>query len=160
MTSIAQIITRLDRGGSAEIVMELSEKLQKRGFSITLVTGRTVNAQRSIDQFVKVSGVSFYYVEKLVRELNPLKDVCAFFSILKIIKKVKPMIVHTHSSKAGIIGRAAAYAAGVPYIIHSPHGHIFYGYYGGALSFFFIFLERIAAKCTRRIVTLTESGML
>jgi glycosyltransferase involved in cell wall biosynthesis len=72
------------------------------------------------------------------------------------LREKRVQILHTHTSKAGFIGRLAARLAGVPVVIHTPHGHIFYGYYGRYLTSLFVALERLAAPLADRIVTLTD----
>ena len=66
--------------------------------------------------------------------------------------------MHTHTSKAGLLGRVAARLAGVPIVIHTPHGHVFYGYFGPALTRLFVWLERWAAGFSQRVISLTEKG--
>jgi glycosyltransferase involved in cell wall biosynthesis len=95
-------------------------------------------------------------VPELVRRVDPLSDVRAFISILKIIRRERPVIVHTHTSKAGLLGRMAASLCRVPVIIHTPHGHVFWGYFTSWKTRFFIFLERVFASLTDRIITLTD----
>jgi glycosyltransferase involved in cell wall biosynthesis len=92
---------------------------------------------------------------KLVRDLNPLADLSAFISLLKIIRRARPRIVHTHTSKAGILGRWAAWLCRVPVIVHTPHGHVFWGYFKPWQTRLFILLERWTARITTRIVALT-----
>ena len=91
----------------------------------------------------------------LVRDLNPFSDIIAFFSLLNIIWSEKPHIVHTHTSKAGILGRWAAWFCRVPIIVHTPHGHVFWGYFKSWQTRLFILLERWTAQITNAIVTLT-----
>ena len=158
-TSILHIVTRLDRGGSAEIVLELARMLSGDNMRVGLVVGRTVEPQEDLDSFAERTGITIYTIPELVREVSPLIDITAFFKIRKLIRRFKPDIVHTHTSKAGIIGRFAARASGVRCIVHTPHGHIFYGYYSSFRTFFFILLERIAAKITSKITVLTEKGL-
>jgi len=78
--------------------------------------------------------------------------------LCRVMRAQRPAIVHTHTSKAGFVGRLAARLASVPAVIHQPHGHIFYGYYGDGRTAFYIALERIAARWTDCIVTLTDRG--
>lgn len=80
----------------------------------------------------------------------------AFIKILFILKKIKPQILHTHSSKAGVLGRVAGKILKIKKIIHTPHGHIFYGYFGKIKTFIFIFIERLLAKFTDTLIALTE----
>ena len=152
---ILYIITRLDKGGSAEHVLECCEYFEKKDdFEIILIYGGETKLNLDFKN---------YYVKFLQREISLIKDIIAFFKILEIIKKEKPDIIHTHSSKAGIIGRWAAWLARkINYklkflrIIHTPHGHIFYGYYGKLKTLLFLLLERLTAKITDKLVALTE----
>jgi glycosyltransferase involved in cell wall biosynthesis len=102
-------------------------------------------------------GVRLVDVPTLGREVGP-RDAIALMQLLGVIRRERPAIVHTHTSKAGFVGRLAARLARVPVIIHQPHGHIFYGYYGPRRTAFYVRLERLAARWTDRIVTLTERG--
>jgi len=152
---ILHIITRLDKGGSAEVVVYICEYFNKKeGYEIVLVYGGETKVNLSCKN---------YYIKELKRKISLVNDIIAFLKIYKIIKKEKPDIVHTHSSKAGIIGRWAAWLARkINYklkflrIIHTPHGHIFYGYYGKLRTFLFLFLERLTAKITDKLIALTE----
>src|ERR1700716_2389628 len=91
-------------------------------------------------------------------EVAPLADLTALAQLIRLSRRERPSIVHTHTSKAGFIGRLAAVIARVPAVIHQPHGHVFYGYYSRRRSAVFIVLERQAARWTDRIVTLTDRG--
>jgi len=152
---ILHIITRLDKGGSAETVVYICEYFNKKeGYEIVLVYGGETKVNLSCKN---------YYIKELKRKISLVNDIIAFLKIYKIIKKEKPDIIHTHSSKAGIIGRWAAWLARTTsyklqatIIIHTPHGHIFYGYYGKLRTLLFLFLERITAKITDKLVSLTE----
>jgi glycosyltransferase involved in cell wall biosynthesis len=152
---ILHIITRLDKGGSAETVVYICEYFNKKeGYEIVLVYGGETKVNLSCKN---------YYIKELKRKISLVNDIIAFLKIYKIIKKEKPDIIHTHSSKAGIIGRLAAWLVRkINYklkffrIIHTPHGHIFYGYYGKLKTLLFLFLERLTAKITDKLVALTE----
>jgi len=108
-------------------------------------------------QRAKMAGVTVIPLPSLVRRLDPFRDFLAFFSILKTLVKEKPYIVHTHSSKAGLLGRWAAKLARTPIIVHTPHGHVFYGHFGRFASRFFLLLEKITSLITDIIVALTET---
>jgi len=156
--SILHVITRLDRGGSAEVVLELARLLAEHGARVGIVVGRTVEPQVELDSFRSRTGIPVFTVPRLIRKVSPLSDIGAFIGIWRVIRRVRPDIVHTHTSKAGIIGRFAAKLSGVGCIVHTPHGHVFYGYYDPLWTSFFIFLERLAARVTDRITVLTERG--
>lgn len=153
---LIQIITRLDKGGSSENVLLTCEKLNKDEYEIILIYG--------VSQIPNINfQFTTYKIDELVREISPIKDIAAFLKIYKIIKKEKPDIVHTHSSKAGILGRWAAFLLRTVdselrtlKIFHTPHGHIFYGYYNKLITIMFILIEKITAKITDKLIALTE----
>jgi glycosyltransferase involved in cell wall biosynthesis len=153
------IITRLDRGGSAEVVLQWAEGLQKRGFQITIISGRTDNPERDLSAFASRTGIPLVMFPSLQREVQPFSDIKALVILYRYIKKAKPDIVHTHTSKAGFLGRIAAKLNRVPVIIHSTHGHIFYGYYGRLKTKLFILMEKFAGNFTDCITELTQLGI-
>lgn len=155
---ILHLITRLDRGGSAENTVLTVSGLQRKGYHVTLVSGQTLDPSLKLAELDWQRGEGWTEIPQLVRRINPIRDIKAFFKIYALIKRGRFQIVHTHSSKAGILGRLAAKLVGVPIVVHTPHGHVFYGYYGRILSHLFLLLERIWAEFTDRIVTLTERG--
>ena len=94
-------------------------------------------------------------IRHLLRNLKPVSDLIAFFALLLRIRRERPHIVHTHTSKAGILGRWAAWFCRVPVIVHPPHGHVFWGYFNPLQTRLFIGLEKWAARITDAIVTIT-----
>jgi len=102
------------------------------------------------------NGVRILTLPELVRSIVPIQDIKAFFKLMSIFRSERPHIVHTHTSKAGILGRWAAFLAKVPVIVHTPHGHVFWGYFNKWKTSVFVFLERLTAHITDRIITLTE----
>jgi len=91
----------------------------------------------------------------MVREVSPARDVAAVLQLYRLFRRERPAIVHTHTSKAGFVGRFAAWLAGVPAVIHQPHGHIFYGYWSRPRTAMFVALERVAAHWTDTMIALT-----
>jgi len=155
---VLQIITRLDRGGSAKVVLELAAHLDRRVFAAEIISGLTIHPQERIDDYMKRTGIKVRFLPALQRELSWHNEVLATISLYRLIREIKPDLVHTHSSKAGILGRLATKLNGISAIVHSPHGHVFYGYFGRAKTGLFIFLERLSAFWTDNIFTLTEVG--
>ena len=164
MEKILHIITRLDMGGSAQNTLQTCKKLCGK-YETILVHGLSYESRmtdlerRIIEDGVeeaRAQGVKVIPLPSMVRSIRPLKDVRALLSLVWLIFKEKPDIVHTHSSKAGILGRLAAKIAGVPYIVHTPHGHVFYGHFGIVASKIFLWVERIFSKFTDRMVALTN----
>ncbi|MCM8800408.1 MAG: glycosyltransferase family 4 protein [Candidatus Omnitrophica bacterium] len=153
---ILHIITRFDKGGSAKSVYNLVLGLDKERFDLTLISGPdNILYQDNIQLFMQ-SGIRYICIPELVRNINIIKDIKAFFKLYSFIKKERFDIVHTHTSKAGILGRWAARLARIKIIVHTPHGHIFYGYFNWLLSRIFIYLERVTAGITDAIIPLTE----
>ncbi|MFZ5517031.1 MAG: glycosyltransferase family 4 protein [Candidatus Zhuqueibacterota bacterium] len=152
------IVTRLDKGGLADTVLTLCAGVQSRGYDVTCVTGLTRDPHPAYIACRREGKIPLIVVPELRRAIHPYFDAVALVKLIRLIGALKPTIVHTHSSKAGILGRLAAAYWGVPVRIHSPHGHIFYGYFNRASTQFFIALERLLARCTTRIITLTRLG--
>lgn len=153
---VLHIITRLDKGGSADVLLDLASGLKGMGHEVFIAVGPTLSPQTDLGEFSSRTGIPVHLVRSLKRDCSPLTDCLAFFETLKVIRAVRPHILHTHTSKAGFIGRIAGRASGVKTAVHMPHGHIFYGYFSSMKTRLFILLEKIAALCTYRILTLTE----
>jgi len=100
-------------------------------------------------------GIKIFQIPSLVRRISPINDLFALCELVRIIKAEKPEIVHTHTSKAGILGRLAAKMTKVPVVIHTPHGHVLYGHFGPILSKIFFWIEKIFARLTDRVIVLT-----
>ncbi|OLD36955.1 MAG: hypothetical protein AUI57_12725 [Candidatus Rokubacteria bacterium 13_1_40CM_2_68_8] len=154
---VLHAITRLTLGGSSENTIASCVALSRAGYHCTLATSFHESQGPSLDD-ARRRGCRVVDIPSLGRELAPLADLAALRQLLGLIRGARPAIVHTHTSKAGFVGRLAARIARVPGVIHQPHGHIFYGYYGPRRTAFLTLLERRAAKWTDRIITLTERG--
>jgi glycosyltransferase involved in cell wall biosynthesis len=151
---VMHVITRLTMGGSSENTVSQIEALDRVGYASTLVLGP--QSEPKIVETARRRGCRVLEIEGLVREVSPARDVAAVLQLWRLFRRARPAIVHTHTSKAGFVGRLAAWLAGVPAVIHQPHGHIFYGYWSRPRTAMFVALERIAAHWTDTIVTLTR----
>ena len=165
MNKVVHIITRLDRGGSAQNTLLTCGELGRK-YEMVLVHGLSIESQmteqekESVDQGIKDAaerGVKVIAIPSLVRRISPLQDLMALFYLWRLLIRERPSMVHTHTSKAGILGRVAAKFAGVPIIIHTPHGHVFYGHFSPLVSRFFLLTERLMARITDEMVALTEA---
>ena len=161
---VIHVITRFDKGGSAENTFITVRDLDKARYDVVLVKGASppgnsgdleIEAVQANVNTVRRHHVRLICLRHLVRDLQPFSDLATFFSLLRIFRREKPHIVHTHTSKAGILGRWAAWFCRVPIIVHTPHGHVFWGYFKSWQTRLFILLERWTAKVTTAIVTLT-----
>ncbi len=162
---VLHIITRFDKGGSAQNTYLSLLGLKKKNYQLSLVSGLSLESEMNHEeikakekdiQILESEGIVFIRCPSLLRRINVIKDLKAFFDIWRIINKDKPLIVHTHSSKAGLIGRLAAKLAGAPIIVHTPHGHVFFGYFGPFKTKLFIIFEKLASRITDKIVALTN----
>ena len=155
MIGVDHVITRLTMGGSSENTVLTIADLERAGYASTLVLGP--ESEPPVVDDARRRGCRIVEVATLGREVHPLRDLASVGQLWRRFRQARPGIVHTHTSKAGFVGRLAARLAGVPVIIHQPHGHIFYGYWGARKTALFVMLERVAARWTDTIVTLTPT---
>ncbi|MBU0712659.1 glycosyltransferase, partial [bacterium] len=106
---VALVITRLDRGGSAELTMQLAAGLSQNGYTVLLISGKTVEPFWDPVQYAHDNNFSLQYVNSLIRSLHPIRDIVALIQIVNIFRKFRPDILHTNSSKAGLLGRLAGH---------------------------------------------------
>jgi glycosyltransferase involved in cell wall biosynthesis len=161
---VIHIITRLDMGGSAQNTLLTALNHDPQRYSVCLIKGSSHESAMTEEETQLVKdrladgrkhGIEVIDLPSLVRRISPLNDIKSFVLIFRILRKSKPDIVHTHTSKAGILGRLAAWMARVPIIIHTPHGHVFYGHFGRSLSKIFLQMERLLGRITHHQIGLT-----
>jgi glycosyltransferase involved in cell wall biosynthesis len=146
---ITHIITRLIVGGAQENTIATVLGLrQKPGIEVKLISGPTTGPEGSLESEAAKVPSLLTIVPELVRPVHPLKDFIALRKLEKILREQKPDIVHTHSGKAGVLGRIAAKRASVPIIIHHIHGPSFGNFQGAGANFIFTAAEKHAAKAT------------
>ena len=150
--SIIHIITRLLNGGADENTVFSCNHSVSIGDDVTLIIGQEQNKEilSKID-----SRVSLVVVEDLIIEINPIKDLWALFEIKKIIKKISPNVVHTHTSKAGVLGRFAAWLSGTKLIIHTIHSLPFISA-NFFTKFFYLFMEKITSLITHEFINVSN----
>jgi glycosyltransferase involved in cell wall biosynthesis len=155
---VIHIITRLIVGGAQEnTVATVLGLRQKSGVEVNLVSGRTFGPEGSLESEVsKIPGL-LTIVPELIRAVHPLKDWLALRRLEKVLREQKPDIVHTHSGKAGILGRLAARRAGVPVIIHTIHGPSFGNFQNGLNNSVFRAAEKYAAGATTHFIVVADA---
>ncbi len=153
---ILRIIARLNIGGPALHVIILNSELDSSTYVSQLVTGRESPAEGNMNDFAEQKNVHPIIIDALGREIFIRDDLRALVNLIRMIRREKPDIVHTHTAKAGFVGRLAAKLTGVPVIIHTFHGHVFHSYFGYLRTKFFLWLERLMAKFTDVIITVGE----
>ena len=147
----------MNYGGPSRHVINLTACLQKYGYETRLLVGIPESAEGSMLELAHACGVDPAIVARLDRPVMPLSDFAAFQQIMREIRSFRPHIVHTHTTKAGILGRLAAVLCGVPAIFHTYHGFIFSGYFSQPVSQLIVGVERFLAGMTDRLITLTPS---
>ncbi|MCU0498367.1 MAG: glycosyltransferase family 4 protein [Anaerolineae bacterium] len=156
---ILRVISRLNVGGPAIHVSLLTEKLNAPDYPLyhsLLVSGTIGNEEGDMSYYATQHGVEPIYLPELGRSLHPVRDLLTLWKLIRLIRRERPTIVHTHTSKAGFIGRVAARLCGVPVIVHTYHGHVFSGYFGPLKNRLFILLDQITARFSDAILALTQ----
>lgn len=154
---VMRIIARLNVGGPALHVTLLAERLAPPEFESTLVCGRIGPGEGDMAYLAEERGITPVFVPELGRELHPLRDLVTLFKLWRLMRRLKPDVVHTHTAKAGFVGRWAAWLARVPVRVHTYHGHVFHGYFGAAKTRLFLTLERLTARLTDRLITISPA---
>jgi len=154
---VLHVITRMVKGGAQENTLATVAGIHGRGWESALVTGPALGPEGSLEPECLAAGVRLIHVPELVREISPGDDLRALERLTALFRSERPHLVHTHTSKAGILGRIAARRARVPAVIHTPHGHVFHSYEGGLKSRLFIHAERFCAPKADRLIALTET---
>jgi glycosyltransferase involved in cell wall biosynthesis len=165
---ILRIIARLNVGGPARHVVLQTRDLQDEEYQSWLIAGSVPDGEEGMNYLAEESGVCPIYIPEMSRELS-LKDLVSLIKIYREIKRIKPDILHTHTAKAGAVGRLAGFVykwftpaalLGKPReikFVHTFHGHVFHSYYGPARTRFFILIERLLARmATHKIVVISE----
>lgn len=154
---ICRVISRLNIGGPAIHVTLLTKRLNEGIFRSLLIAGEVGAGEGSMEWLALEEGLMVAKIPQLGREINLLRDGSTLWSLFRLFRQEKPMIVHTHTSKAGTLGRLAAIAAGVPVIVHTFHGHVFSGYFSASKTRVFVSIERILARWTDAVVAISPS---
>ncbi|MFH0772263.1 MAG: glycosyltransferase family 4 protein [Candidatus Omnitrophota bacterium] len=154
---VLRIIARLNVGGPAIHAILLTEALNNERFESILVTGHINTGEKDMSYLAKEKGIRPVVIYEMGRCISPVKDLAALWKIYKLMIREKPDIVHTHTAKAGTLGRVAAILAGVPVKIHTFHGHIFDGYFNKFAASIFLLIERALAGFTKYIVVISEA---
>jgi len=152
---IFHVITKLELGGAQKVVLATLDRLPEDQYERALVTGTEGLLVRDATQ---IAGVRVHWIPSLVREIRPVKDVVAFVSLWHLFRRERPDIVHTHSSKAGILARWAAWLAGVPVIFHTVHGFSFNDFQRPIVRSTYQWLERVTAKVTDKLVMVSVAN--
>lgn len=153
---VVRVIARLIVGGPTHHVVTLTERLDPTRFASTLVVGRENPGEHSLVGWARDRGLAPREVPEMVGELGvKRRDVLAVLALTRLMRRERPHIVHTHTAKAGALGRLAAWLAGVPIVVHTYHGHILHGYFSPAVSRGLRAMERWLAVRTQCLVAVS-----
>ena len=156
-TRVLHIITRLILGGAQENTLLTAEGfVKKKEYSVMLACGQQTGPEGDLFVRAKQNNVEIIIVPQLVREIRPFNDIIALIKLYFLIRKNRFDIVHTHSSKAGIIGRVAAHWAGTPIVVHTLHSLVYHEYQNKLINIFYIFLKKIVAKYTDKFISVAD----
>jgi glycosyltransferase involved in cell wall biosynthesis len=155
---VHRVIARLNVGGPALHVVNLSEGLDRSGaFRTRLIAGRVTGDEGDMGYYARERGVEVLELPALSRLVSPLNDLRILWFLFRLFRRERPAIVHTHTAKAGALGRLAAFLAGVPVRIHTFHGHVLGGdYFPAPVTRLYLEIERQLARISQRLVVLTE----
>ena len=167
-TKIIRIIARLNVGGPAKHVVWLTSGLRDAGFDTLLVTGKVPEGEEDMSYFADEMGVTPRYFAEMSREIS-LNDAKTVWKLFRLFRQERPDIVHTHTAKAGTVGRTAGFLyrwltpgvfIGKPRqckFVHTYHGHVFHSYYGRTRTRMFLAIERLLAKLvTDRLIVVSK----
>ncbi len=155
---VVHIITRLILGGAQENTLITCKLLAHRGHDVTLITGPAIGPEGGLFEQTKGQDYKVITVNKLIRAICPLNDTLSYFQIKKLLRQLQPDIVHTHSAKAGILGRFAAHSLKrATKIVHTIHGLAFHQYQSQWLNKFYIAIEKSAAKRTDFFISVADA---
>ena len=155
---VLRVIARLNVGGPALHVAYLTAGLAERGYDTTLVAGTIARGEESMAFVADAHNVHIETLSELHREISPIRDLRAILRLARLIRRERPTILHTHTAKAGAVGRIAALLAGnarPPIVVHTFHGHVLRGYFGRTMTFGFRTLERWLARATTSLVAVS-----
>jgi|CXWL01.1.fsa_nt_gi glycosyltransferase involved in cell wall biosynthesis len=152
--SVLHIITKLELGGAQKVAIHLVTHLNPMLFD----TGLLVGEPGLLDEAAQAQIPRFYRIPALVRPFHLIQDCRAVFQLTSLLKRLRPTIVHTHSSKAGIVGRIAAWLAKVPIVVHTVHGFGVTPEQPRYMQKGLLFLERLAARVSSKVFCVSEAN--
>lgn len=151
---IARAIARLNIGGPAIQAVLLTRELADAGHTTSLLIGNVPESEGSMEYLADEMGVVPIRVPSLSRAVSPFDDLRAFWDIYRWLRRERPDLLHTHTAKAGAVGRLAAMAAGIP-CVHTYHGNVFDGYFSRRKTAVYLLIERLLAAGTGRIIAIS-----
>jgi len=153
---VARVITRLNVGGPAYQAVMLSCLLRDVGYETLLIYGRCEQDEVQFDRLLRQFPCDVVFCPHLQRSINPLVDAAAVGEVGRILRGFRPDIVHTHTAKAGVVGRLAGKLCGVKRLVHTFHGHVLDGYFSKPAERAIVAVERALSRITDRLITVSN----
>jgi len=152
---VVRVIARLNIGGPALHATLLASRLDPARFATTLVTGTEAATEGN---YLALHGqrIPVELIPELGREIRPVQDLYTLAALVRVMRRIRPHVVHTHTAKAGAVGRLAAMLCGVPVIVHTFHGHVLRGYFPPAKTAAYRTIERVLARRTNRLLAVSD----
>jgi glycosyltransferase involved in cell wall biosynthesis len=161
---VVRVIARLNIGGPARHVVLLDEGLRRRGYDTLLVHGSVSDGEASFEHLARDGGIDVCKIPDLGRRISPLSDLRAFGQLVAVVFRRRPDIIHTHTAKAGALGRLAALVFNMTRsrrkraaVVHTFHGHVLSGYFGPAANAAIRIVERGLARATDCLITISPA---
>ncbi len=154
---VVHVITRLILGGAQEnTLLTVEDQQHDYGDDVTLICGPGLGPEGSLAERAQANGIDLRIISEMRRNLHPWRDWRSYRTLLAMLRKIQPQIVHTHSSKAGILGRAAAAKLGIP-AVHTIHGASFHFGQSAAARRMFVVAEKWAARSCRKFISVCDA---
>ena len=153
---VLRLFSRLNIGGPAIHVILVTAELDPDRYDSLLVVGREDQREGNFLDLAKVKEVPLRIIPTFGRRIRPFQDLITFVKLFLLMRRERPDIVHTHTAKAGALGRLAARLAGVPVVVHTFHGSIFSGYFRSFPSLLFQWIERAMALGTDAVLAVSR----
>lgn len=154
---ILRLFSRLNVGGPSLHVVNLTRGLRAFGYETVLAVGEPAADEGSMEGYAEELGVRLVRIPGFQAAISPWNDLRAFFAISRLIRTERPDIVHTHTFKAGLLGRLAAWIHRVPLVVHTYHGHLLHGYWNRALTWILCRIETALNRITDRVVAVSPA---
>lgn len=153
--TIARVIARLVGGAATQAIL-MTDAFQKKGYRVLLLTGEAPSEEASMESSAQERGVQPIKIDTLSRKLSAAADGKTLWRLIQLFRQERPLVVHTHTAKAGTLGRLAAMATGVPVRVHTFHGHVFSGYFSPLRTRIFLAIERFLGRHTDCIIAISR----
>lgn len=155
--TIARVIARLNVGGPAIQAILMTVSFLTKGYRALLITGEVAPGEASMEYLASEHHVTPIKLNRLSRNVSAASDINSLWQLLRLFWRERPVVVHTHTAKAGTLGRIAAILTRVPVLVHTFHGHVFNGYFSPSVTRVFLAIERLLARRTDCIIAVSES---